>query len=312
MTAFLVFNDLSTSRMVENVTLAEGCLGEFSDVLIDARIKGKKIFVVPDSFLQLQIAAGYSIGRWLSQSKDGDREKRLRIKTLVDRRSLYEDCVPREEMERQDVEYLCAGDVAKGLFVAYSIDGLALSVNSSERWDRTRIDLDENWLEGERVNTRVLEVPHCCRPGQLDAHVEWLQQRGQVLPEDGSELWVERSSFFPHLDFCESVEEQLKPLGANDPKFKAILRGLIDLERYCQSWTSTGFDIHQLSNASGESESTLSMYSDERTFRCPDDQDRVFEWHLKRGDMRIHFFDFPGARRILVGYAGSHLPISSQ
>jgi hypothetical protein len=27
--------------------------------------------------------------------------------------------------------------------------------------------------------------------------------------------------------------------------------------------------------------------------------------------MRIHFFDFPAAKRILVGYAGSHLRISS-
>ena len=312
MTAFLVFNDLSASRMVENVALAEGCLEEFSDVLVDPRIKGKRILVVPGPFLQLQVAAGYSIGRWLSESKGGDREKRLRIKTLVDRRSLYEDCVPKEEMERVDVEYLCAGDAAKGLFVAYSIDGLALSVRSSERWDLSRIDLDKNWLEGERVNTRVLQVLHCCRPAQLDAHVEWLQQRNQVLPEDGSELWIERSSFFPNLDFCESAEVQLKSLGANDPRFKSINRGLIDLERYCESWKSGGFDIHQLTNASGESESTLSMYSDERTFRCPDGEYRLFEWHLKRGDMRIHFFDFPAERRILVGYAGCHLRISSQ
>jgi hypothetical protein len=28
--------------------------------------------------------------------------------------------------------------------------------------------------------------------------------------------------------------------------------------------------------------------------------------------MRIHFFDFPAERRILVGYAGCHLRISSQ
>jgi hypothetical protein len=146
MTAFLVFNDLSTSRMVENVALAQGCLEEFFDVLVDPRIKGKKILVAPDPFLQLQVAAGYSIGRWLSESNRGDREKRLRIKTLVDRRSLYEECVPIQEMERQDIEYLCAGDAAKGLFVAHSIDGLALSVRSSEKWDLSQIDLEKYWM----------------------------------------------------------------------------------------------------------------------------------------------------------------------
>jgi len=51
------------------------------------------------------------------------------------------------------------------------------------------------------------------------------------------------------------------------------------------------FDIHRLSGASGESQPTLNMYSDERTFRCPDGAYRLFEWHLKRGDTRVHFID---------------------
>jgi hypothetical protein len=311
MTAFLVFNDLSASRMVESVAIAEGCLEEFSNVLVDPRIKGKKVFIASDPFLQLQVAVGFSIGRWLAESRGGDREKRVRVKTLVDRRSRYEDYVPGEEIERQDVEYLCANDVAKGLFVALSLDGLALSVRSSEKWDHPSVDLNKIWIEGDEVYTRVFQIPHCCRSAQLETHVEWLRRRDHVLPEDGSELWIDRLSFFPSLDFCESVEGQLTGLGANDPRFKAILRGLIDLERYCESWESGSFDIHQLANASGESESTLNMYSDERTFRCPDGEYRLFEWHLKRGNMRIHFFDFPAEKRILVGYAGSHLRISS-
>lgn len=311
MTAFLVFNDLSARQMVESVAVAEGCLEDFSNVLVDPHIKGKKVLVASDSFLQLQIAVGYSIGRWLAESRRGDRERRVRVKTLVDRRSCYEDYVPSEEIERQDVEYLCSDDVARGLFVALSIDGLAVSLRSSEKWDHPSVDLKKNWIEGDEVYTRVFQIPHCCRPAQLQTHVEWLRRRENVLPEDGSELWTDRLSLFPNLDFCDSVEEQLTGLGANDSRFKAILRGLIDLERYCESWVLGSFDIHQLANASGESESTLNMYSDERTFRCPDGEYRVFEWHLKRGNMRIHFVDFPAERRILVGYAGNHLRISS-
>ena len=90
------------------------------------------------------------------------------------------------------------------------------------------------------------------------------------------------------------------------------MRGLRDLQYYCDNWNTDNFDIRRLPNASGESQSTLEMYSDERTFRCPDCDYRVFEWHLKRGDTRIYFFDFPDTKRILVGYAGAHLRISGQ
>ena len=115
---------------------------------------------------------------------------------------------------------------------------------------------------------------------------------------------------FPALDFCDCVEDQIKDVGGDGRSFRAVMRGLKDLQSYCETWTDGPFDIHGFNNASGESESTLNMYSEERTFRCPDGKGRVFDWHLKRGDLRIHFFDFPAERRLLVGYVGKHLPIS--
>ncbi|PYS40592.1 MAG: hypothetical protein DMG14_10035 [Acidobacteria bacterium] len=32
----------------------------------------------------------------------------------------------------------------------------------------------------------------------------------------------------------------------------------------------------------------------------------MFQWHLKKGDTRIHFFDLPAKKRILVGYVGNN------
>ena len=128
------------------------------------------------------------------------------------------------------------------------------------------------------------------------------------------ELWKERSSaLFQNLDFCDSVEEQLTWLGSSDRRFKAALRGLQDLQTYCETWNTGNFDIKALVRASGESPSTLQMYSEQRTFRCPDGQSRLFQWHLKRDDTtRIHFFDFPDRKHILVGYIGGHLRTSSE
>lgn len=120
------------------------------------------------------------------------------------------------------------------------------------------------------------------------------------LPVNGVELWNERLSLFPNLDFCGAVEPQIKSLGGNDPRFKAVMRGPGDLQVYCDSWDTENFDIKQLSNASGESESTLNKYSAERIFQCLDGESRFFQWHFKRWDTRIYFFDFPEKKRILV------------
>jgi hypothetical protein len=312
MTVFLVFNELSAIQMAPTLAGMNNLLDEFSSVLVDPRIRGQKVLVTPPHFLQLVLYEGYSVGRWLAESRFGDQVKRLRVKTLVDRRSYYADCDPAGELASPDIEYKYVGREAQGLFVAFSMDGLAVSLSSDDQWNFVRIQVEKSWIDNQDVQSRTLSVQHACRVNHLDAHVEWLLEKESPPPANGVELWDGRLSLFPSLDFCGGVESQIKSLGGNEPRFKAVMRGLGDLQIYCDSWNTENFDIKQLSNASGESESTLNMYSEERIFQCPDGEYRLFEWHLKRGDTRIHFFDFPPRKRILVGYAGAHLRISSE
>jgi hypothetical protein len=312
MTTFLVFNDLSATPVVASIGDAQALLTEFSKILIDQRVRGKRVLVTPPEFLQLEVSAGYSVGRWLAEYRFSDQESRLRIKTIMDRRSNYTDCLSRDELESQDVEYKCAGETAVGFFVALSIHGLAISFASHNRWNVAWIELEKYWIDGEDVQHRTFNVLHASRVAHLDTHLEWLRGHEPPPPANGLELWKAKEELFPKLDFCGSVEDQISRLAGNDPRFRAALRGLFDLQRYCDSWNTDNFDIHQLANASGESESTLNMYSDERTFRCPDGEFRIFEWHLKRGNTRIHFRDSASVKRILVGYVGPHLRISSQ
>ena len=309
MPVFLVFNELSADPIGPDIPTGRAYLEEFSNILIDQRIKGRKVLVAPPYFLQLQIGPGYSVGRWLGECRDHDR--RVRIKYLLDRCIDYGDCSAVDHDE-PGVEYKYSGELAQGLSVAHSMDGLALSFWSCEKWNTSSLDLEKSWIGNDDVETCALSVPHACRTSHLEAHEEWLQHKEPPPPSNGHELWDQRAFLFPSLDFCHSVKGQITALGGNQPRFKAILRGLSDLQKYCRDWNAANFDIHGLLNASGESQPTLQMYSEERTFLCPDGEHRVFEWHLKRGDTRIHFFDFPASKRILVGYAGDHLPISAQ
>jgi hypothetical protein len=310
MDAYLVFNELSSSFMAPDHASGVQNLDGLADVLLDTRIGSKKVLVTPPEFLSLYVCSGHSVGRWLTEYSLHDHERRLRFKTLLDHRIDFEDCVPEEYLGFPDVEFSYLGSAARGLSTAFLVDGLAVSLLTANDWDVARVPIDKSWVDGNDISTVALGVPHAGRCGHLDDHFDWLKRSHTPPPTNGGQLWNQRESLFPRIEFCESAENQIKSLGGDGARFRAALRGLQDLQTYCVSWSGP-FDIHGFNNASGESQSTLDMYSAERTFRCPDGENRLFEWHLKRGDTRIHFREIPEQKRILVGYVGGHLRISS-
>src|ERR1019366_567056 len=115
MATFLVFNELSATVMAPDQAAGRRYLDDLSEILLDRRIGGRKVLVAPAPFHQLQVRAGYSVGRWLAAYSPGDPEKRLRAKTLVDRSVEYGECVSAEQPDSDAVEYRCTGQTARGL-----------------------------------------------------------------------------------------------------------------------------------------------------------------------------------------------------
>src|SRR6266478_6711910 len=224
MPAFLVFNELSSGQMFPSLAGAKKHLEEFSEILVDDRIKGRKSFVAPSYFLQVQVFAGYSIGRLLAESKVDDEAKRLRLKLLVDRRNDYSDCVSSDELDFGEIDYRCSGEAARGLFVAISVDGLAISLLSSNRWNTPSIELEKSWLSDGDLHSRILSVLHASRAAHLGEHGDWVQRQQASVPANGVELWNDKLGLYPNLDFCDCVENQIASFKANEPRFRAIVR----------------------------------------------------------------------------------------
>ncbi len=281
MTALLVFNELSMPARVTDPPVGTQYLRQFVDVLLDHRIRGSKQLVTPREFLSLQVFPGFSIGRWLSTEQWVDRDKSLATKRLIDRRVDFERFVQAKNETDFETDYRYGTRAADGLRVAYIEGGLAVSFPSEAEWDTPSVRFEKTWIEGSDVRSAEDRVPHASVLTHLDSNLPWLQTTALAPAVDGNDLWDCRIELFPSLDFCASVEAQVRILGGNQPRFRLVSRGFSDLQRYCSGWTSDNFDIGGLSRASGESLSTLQKYGEERTFLCPDGEYRLFQYHLK-------------------------------
>ena len=109
--------------------------------------------------------------------------------------------------------------------------------------EHASVDLEKSWINNNDIETRTLSVPHACRAPHLEVHLEWLRRKEPPPPSNGHELWDHRVALFPSLDFCDSVEGQITVLGENQPRFKSVLRGLTDLQKYCEHWDTANILI---------------------------------------------------------------------
>jgi len=306
--SLLVFNELSLPNVPPDIRVSGPWLESFRDLLADTRYGPGRVLVTPPNFLQFLVAADHTLGRWLRTAPRGDEPRSRRVKLLFDRRR---DFSYLGNPNDDNCDYRYWGRLAQGLPLAFREDGLAISFCSEAAWDLDSISFEKSWVVDGDVASCTLLVLHASRLPHLESHAELLS-RWNAGPRSGREIWERRAELFPNLDFCDSVQGQVRELNGTEARFKVALQGFRHLQLYCESWETAYFDIHRLGKASGESESTLNMYSAERTFRCPDGEWRVFQWHLKKGDTRIHFFDLPATKRLIVGYVGDHLSISSQ
>lgn len=203
-------------------------------------------------------------------------------------------------------EFHHQGKQAIGLGIASILDMIPISLASHPCWDCSYMYLDVVCLDKD--DERVMII-HVSRKKHLNDHAEWIKTRLLREIRDGKTLWSKKSELFPNLQFCESVKEQLQNLPAGNGMLGQIEKKLFNLQVYAQTWVTGIFNSDSIAcKVTPESEATLQQYSKERTFLCPDGQERTFSWHARLTPLEWRVYFYPGPPgKIIIGYVGCHL-----
>jgi hypothetical protein len=301
----MFFNELSVTPLAADVESGQMRVEQFVRTMIVIASRGvRPMLRIPEDFFVKPIAPGYDWYKWLNDNRV-DRQLRQYLRSLGTEMPFLRD-QGELEAEWAGIDCFCRNQKALGLKAAYVADGLAVSLLSRQEWDNPFIDCEIQEITGEDIECRLESIHHASNVQHADTHRDWIFYRIRNAVKNGKELWRYVTDFFPALDNCSVVEEQMVNLPANS--LPSIMRGLFHLNDYCRVWRSGAFDPNAVAcNVSLESEQTLQMFSAERTFLCPDGKKRVFSWHAKVGQWRIYFDPAQGPGNLLIGYVGKHL-----
>ena len=263
-----------------------------------------RLLRMPEDFYTRQLGPAYYWRDFLND-KRVDLESRRYFRSLATKIPFLRDL---ESMDASYVEIDCYwnSQIALGLKAAHVADGLALSMATQQAWDCATIVCEIHEIVDEDLSRRKETVQHASSTKHVASHADWIHTRMQTSVVTGEHLWQQREKFFPMLNWCPGVEDQMSHLPI--VSLASIVRGLFHLNAFCLVWQQGAYDPGRIECAvSPESESTLSRYWAERRFLCPDGEQRVFNWHAKVGQWRIHFDPSVGPGNLLIGYAGKHL-----
>ncbi|MBF0421963.1 MAG: hypothetical protein HQL73_03115 [Magnetococcales bacterium] len=302
----MVFNERSLECLAPSLEEARARGTDFVDTLAATRKhRVNRQLRTQKAFIESLLAKKYSWRDWINDPVV-NREKRLYLKSLATR-APFLDGLHDAQDQSMACDVLFKGSKAEGLGAAYFINGLSVSLMSEPCWNAdslsaTVCELDE---DGELIQSEI-KIHHASHSSHMETHVGWIQETFEKSVSSGSDLWERREQFFPSLDFCEKIQEQM----LNLPKdvLSSFIRGLSCLEKYCQGWVSGGFNLFALGcQASSEGEVAKKQFKAERTFSCQG-QTISFAYHVKLGDPWTIYFDpAPGPGGMYVGYVGRHL-----
>jgi hypothetical protein len=308
----MILNGLSLKNPVNDEQIARELMSTLIKTISLAVNLGIRTLRTENKIYDIIIAPDYPLSKWLNDNQV-DIEQRDFLLTLETQTPLLKeitDTVIRDKVDLSDFKY--QGEAARDLGISYLLDNLAISFNSDTKWNSSQLKLELTTIdENDDLTESTIKVNHASFKIHIEEHKNWIEQRIRLTINDGKELWYRKEELFPDLEFCESVRKQLEDIRTGQLELQYVVKALFELQNCSKNWNNGTFSTQGYSiETSGESEPTLNQYSQQRTFRCLDGEDRLFEQHVKLRvcNWRIHFLPENPSKAIVVGYIGRHLP----
>jgi len=307
----MVFNELSLRHPFGSKHDARRQMKDLIDTMRTATSHGvKPRLCTVNNFDSLVLSVGYLMFHWRND-REVEREERSFLRTLQSKGD-----PPLPDVANPSIESNYLGTRSIGLEYAVLFEALAISLQSEDKWNSDRLPISVTEIdEGGAFTDSQVEIHHASSSNHVLQHVNWISERNRINISSGSDLVKRRDELIPHLMLCNSAAKQLAALRNGDVMLRPVIKRLFEMDSYCRSWQNVPFSSENFPcNTSPESEATLQQFGSERTFTCPDGQQRIFSWHIRLTPQSWRIYFIPKETHeigqfgtLIIGYIGRHL-----
>lgn len=283
----LVFNELSADGRYENIFHAnEGVKRLISLVCRFEKELGTGL-IMPYDFRSLELShfQNYTFEKLLNSSVL-DHESRSTFNRLIDKAPYFctdSNSENSDEMVIED-DYYYQCNRCFGFGLACETDGYTLSLDCNDEFCRSPIPVEHHLMgEDAEIEIREINIQNIYSEMQIDGVLSNLKKDKLNSIRKGKQLVEYISDELHHLALSKTAVKQIKKMCGMEPYFPEVRRHLNILNQAMKDLSDgRDYDLNQYGlRCSPESESTLNMYSQERTFECQDGVTRLFSYHSK-------------------------------
>lgn len=252
---------------------------------------------VSNELYTLELSQGYSLNDWIND-RDVDRNH-LSFFLGLAAKGPYLRALDTQALEcLEDTEVTFLGFSHPAYLASYALNAPLVSF-SHEVWAKPEFIATATRLNGEgELDDEEISLLNFSHVQHFDYHADWLSKRSIV--ESASDLWARRLELFPHLDFAESVEQELV---GQESILNLIVARLLDIETNAASGRPFNKDMFAF-RCHATSTATFNMFGSEYDFLMPNGSRERCGWHFYLPDGRRIYF----SNTYAIGHVGSHLP----